>query len=191
MESAKKSRAARRRDAKRQTERDRQRQREEEAKAAADAAGGTPKELEVAAIEKQLAPLGLELREVSADGHCLFRAVAHQLRLRDPDTTLNHAALRRIAVEHVEANRTEYEPFVAADGQDFAGYCQKMKSTAEWGGQLEVRALSEALKTPVYVLSAHSAMLKTGEEYGGDPIYLCHHRYYLTLGEHYNSVRSR
>ena len=34
---------------------------------------------------------------------------------------------------------------------EFAAYCDKMKNTPAWGGQIELRALSTVLKRPIQV----------------------------------------
>ena len=69
-----------------------------------------------------------------------------------------------------------------------------MASTASWGGQIEIQALSDALRTPVEVYAADQPVLVMGELYGGangsglQPLRVTYHRKYYTLGEHYNSV---
>jgi OTU domain-containing protein 6 len=65
---------------------------------------------------------------------------------------------------------------------------------AEWGGQLELKALSNSLETCITVYEASSApVLRMGEEYldGSSalpPIRLSYHKHYFALGEHYNAV---
>lgn len=184
-----KSKAARRREAKRHAELERQ---ERVRQVEAARAGQTPKEVEEKAIAEQLEGMGLRIREVSADGHCMFRAVALQVKQRDPATTLSHKALRSAAVAHMRERADEYAPFYAPEREEesFEAYLDKMEGTAEWGGQLELRALAEVLRAPIKVLSAHSPPLTVGEHGGAaDPYVLCHHRHYLTLGQHYNSVK--
>ena len=119
------------------------------------------------------------------------------------------------------SNRAEYEPFAecgegysAAGGGEnehhgnhpatFEEYVRNVRSTSTWGGQLELRALSEGLKCPIVVFSAEGPPLKMGAEYsqveaegGSDDVegwdknkalLLSYHRHYYALGEHYNSV---
>ena len=57
-----------------------------------------------------------------------------------------------MAADHMLENREQFEPFwlseepaSGGDGGTFEQYCQKMRSTGEWGGELELRALAEAL----------------------------------------------
>ena len=64
---------------------------------------------------------------------------------------------------------------------------------AEWGGQLEIRALCEYLHRPIHVYEANMPVLIMSEENvrsDESPIILTYHRHYYALGEHYNSVTS-
>jgi OTU domain-containing protein 6 len=78
----------------------------------------------------------------------------------------------------------------------YAAYVDRVRSSAEWGGHVELRALSAALGRPVAVYSARSAEpLRIGEQphgaIGGEdagPIRLSYHLSYYALGEHYNLV---
>jgi len=40
-----------------------------------------PREIEMKQLLSLLSPMGLNIRQVAADGHCLYRSVAHQVRL--------------------------------------------------------------------------------------------------------------
>jgi len=68
-----------------------------------------------------------------------------------------------------------------------------MASTASWGGQIEIQALSDVLRTPVEVYAADQPVLVMGELYGGangnglQRLRVTYHRKYYTLGEQYNS----
>ena len=95
--------------------------------------------------------------------------------------------------------------------ENFDLYCRKMEDSSgvEWGGQLEIRAISDVLHIPVYIYDANAPVLKMGEEYlltnnsdsnrsdgnSSDSsdiakrvINLTFHRHYYSLGEHYNSA---
>ena len=77
-----------------------------------------------------------------------------------------------------------------------------MKDSSEWGGHLELRALSMALNRPIYVYSLNSGkeplkilpptyVSSDGDGDGdGDTnaIRLSYHLHYYALGEHYNQV---
>ena len=87
----------------------------------------------------------------------------------------------------------EFAPFLGYEpgDQDYLAYCDKVESvvSAEWGGQLELKALSHVLGLPIYVYDGTS-IIKMGDDLGADPLRLSYHRFYYALGEHYNSVAS-
>lgn len=74
-------------------------------------------------------------------------------------------------------------------------YVSNVRSSAEWGGHLELRALARALHRPIRI---YQAMMPEPLEIPPDgnvvddddkePIRLSYHRHYYALGEHYNQV---
>ena len=136
-----------------------------------------PRIAEDAQIGEALAPLKLAIKEVKADGHCLYRAVADQCRQHisalseDLAKEVNswvegaeHNAVRRLAARALRAHREDFEPFCdVGDLPGFDAYCDRVERSAEWGGDLELQALSRALALPPpplpLVLSGHAASL--------------------------------
>lgn len=206
--------------AQRQKEADRdQRIKEENSKA-----GPSRREMEMEALQKlQLHPRGLEVEEVEADGNCLYRAVSVQCSRMgvnvksssDVSGTEGYGNIRSICADVLLGdNRAEYEPFAEfgeghgaheSSGDNhpatYEQYVNNVRSTSAWGGQLELRAISEALKVPIVVFSAESPPLTMGAEHDPDgedgdakdwskkkALLLSFHRHYYALGEHYNSV---
>ena len=207
--------------AQRQKEADRdQRIKEENSKA-----GPSRREMEMEALQKlQLHPRGLEVEEVEADGNCLYRAVSVQCsrmgvnvksNSSDVSGTEGYGNIRSICADVLLGdNRAEYEPFAEfgeghgaheSSGDNhpatYEQYVNNVRSTSTWGGQLELRAISEALKVPIVVFSAESPPLTMGAEHDPDgedsdvkdwskkkALLLSFHRHYYALGEHYNSV---
>ena len=148
------------------------------------------RDVEKRQLQKQLEPLGLTFEDIRADGHCLFTSVAHQLALRNGEQIQRgaHMEIRKIATTHMLANPSQYQPFVEGD---FKAYCTRMASSSDWGGQIEIQALADALKTPIEVYAADQAKTTMGEvfgEQGLEPLRVSYHRQYYALGEHYNSV---
>jgi len=65
----------------------------------------------------------------------------------------------------------------------------KVRSSVEWGGHLELRVLALALGRPIVVYSTEKPLtLEPGEDDGTDPIRVSYHKHYYALGEHYNQV---
>mmetsp|Transcript_22028 Transcript_22028/g.33479 ORF Transcript_22028/g.33479 Transcript_22028/m.33479 type:complete len:298 (+) Transcript_22028:75-968(+) len=159
-----------------------------------------PRQLEIDAITTlYLAKKNLDIEEVAADGNCLYRAVAMQLKLILPETEKTHQNLRSICADEMLSKKVEYEPF--ADLQEmkvnsFEEYVEKVRNSSEWGGHLELRALAQSLEKTIVVYSIEEPLEIKFQS--GDPekdeddydhkIRLSFHRQYYVLGEHYNSV---
>lgn len=156
-------------------------------------------------LEKRLEPLGLTIHEIKPDGHCLYRAIENQLSLHSKGTTqYSHQELRQMTAKYMREHAADFLPFFLSEGkaeagpdpsESFESYCEEIESTAAWGGQLELGALTHCLKKHIVVYSGSFPDVEMGKEYnkkleaGGDPsIRLSYHRHAYGLGEHYNSV---
>lgn len=100
-----------------------------------------------------------------------------------------HEEVRLICAKALREHPDDYAPFAElADDEDYAGYCSRVDETAAWGGQLELRAIADALGARIIVHRAEDSeplVLGVGE---GAPLQISYHQYYYALGEHYNSV---
>jgi len=92
-------------------------------------------------------------------------------------------------------HRDEFEPFCELSDEvtSFDQYVDRVRSTAEWGGHLELRALGTALDRKIQVYSTQNGNkpLEIHGEQNTDeksPIRLSYHLHYYALGEHYNQV---
>ena len=87
---------------------------------------------------------------------------------------------------------TEFAPFCEYNDAtpDYSAYVNQVRNSAEWGGHLELRALSIALKRPIVIYSAQSKEPLTISEVVEveEPIRLSYHLNYYSLGEHYNQI---
>lgn len=189
-EDKQESKAARRRRKKAERESEAQRRIEEER----SKMGPSQRELEMEKLREQLKPLSLTVHTIKPDGHCLYSAVQHQLTVNEVDTNVEKSVqgLRDATAEHMSRNSEDYLPFLeTVDGSSkaFKVYCDTIKNTAAWGGQLELRALSKALKVGIEVYSADMPLVTMGKAEGSSPrLKLAYHRAYYGLGEHYNSL---
>lgn len=145
--------------------------------------------------EKQLAAIleakNLEMKEVPTNSHCMYRAIQDQLPL-----SVTVESLRDRTANYMRKHVDEFLPFFsdpdtgrAYTRDDFFSHCDNVVHSASWGSQLELRALSHALQTPIEVIQAEAPALVVGEEYGKKPLTLVYVRHASTFGEHYNSVR--
>jgi OTU domain-containing protein 6 len=148
---------------------------------------------------------GLKEKEIRADGHCLYSAVADQLVLHDigltprvkpiiPDEDEKlvepFRAVRRTTANYIETHAEDFEPFLE---EPLDEYVRKVGETGEWGGQLELKALANAYGVKISVLDGNGSV----HEIEGDrtnkeevsQIWLAYYRHGFGLGEHYNSLR--
>jgi len=222
----KKEKARRKRERQRQAALERQRQIDAETANA----GPSPRAVELEQLAQQLAPNNLQVAEIAADGHCLYRAVAAQLNrihMNHSDKTNNnnnntttvlhdYQSVRAQCADALLQHADQYAPFCAHNTDDdsdsnnmsFADYCERVRSSADWGGHLEIRALASALQRSIHVYSvAHRLVVVDPDDNdnnnssdnnnneSGDteniqqqPIRLSYHVHDYALGEHYNQV---
>ncbi|XP_030003906.1 deubiquitinase OTUD6B [Sphaeramia orbicularis] len=147
-------------------------------------------------LTQKLAQQQLQIKEISSDGHCMYRAVEDQLAQRSvPGLPMNVKELRSRTAQHMRSHADDFLPFLTNPNtgdmyttDEFEKYCSDVEHTAAWGGQLELRALTHVLHLPIAVIQADSPTIKIGEEYDSEPITLLYMRHAYGLGEHYNSV---
>ncbi|NP_001011269.1 deubiquitinase OTUD6B [Xenopus tropicalis] len=149
--------------------------------------------LESQKLARILAERELQIRQIPSDGHCMYRAIEHQLRERGNDLTV--ANLRSQTADYMQNHAEDFLPFLTNSStgdmytqEEFLKYCTDIVNTPAWGGQLELRALSHILKTAIEVIQAESSPIVIGEEYSSKAITLVYMRHAYGLGEHYNSV---
>ncbi|XP_074278925.1 OVARIAN TUMOR DOMAIN-containing deubiquitinating enzyme 5-like [Silene latifolia] len=164
--------------------------------------------IESEALEKKLEPLGLTISEVKPDGHCLYRAVEDQLaQISQGCSPYNFQQLREMVASYMRDHASEFLPFFSPENsvedesndsllQRFECYCREVESTAAWGGQLELEALTHCLRKHILIFSGSYPDVEMGKEYKGNDegvalkssIMLSYHKHAFGLGEHYNSV---
>ncbi|CAB4269077.1 unnamed protein product [Prunus armeniaca] len=160
-------------------------------------------------LAKKLEPLGLTINEIKPDGHCLYRAIQDQLaHLSGGSSPYTYQELREMVAAYMRKHASDFLPFflsenpVDGDSGDslaerFENYCKEVESTAAWGGQLELGALTHCLKKCIMIYSGSFPDVEMGKEYKSDrsstgssdsSIMLSYHKHAFGLGEHYNSV---
>lgn len=143
--------------------------------------------------QELLKACSLWIKEVEADGACLFRAFADQL---EGDGGSMHATYREQCVDFLKAHRADYEPFIE---EDFDEYCRRMREASTWGGHVEVEALAKCLGVSALIyrpaearepadLERTTIEILTSEPGEGRCVQLSFHPKHHA-GQHYNSVR--
>lgn len=138
---------------------------------------------------------GMHEKEIRADGHCLYSAVADQLQQLQvpvgsaPDGTpaLSYRAVRSAAADYIEQHQDDFVPFLE---EPLPVYLHKIRDTGEWGGQLELMALAKTYGTDINVLQDFGRVEKIESGSRGDKaMWLGYYKHGFGLGEHYNSLR--
>ncbi|KAF9121857.1 OTU domain-containing protein 6B [Mortierella sp. 14UC] len=153
-------------------------------------------EVERKAIEELATVMNVTVKDVTADGHCLYNAIADQLS-QHYRTETDVKALRHETAEYMRGHSDDFLPFLTnkqgdmMSPEDFIEYCRDLESTAVWGGQPELLALSRVHKVPIWVVQMGSPTVKlSADVYSAKtPLMVSYHRHMYGLGEHYNSLR--
>ena len=156
--------------------------------------------------------LGLKEVEIRPDGHCLYSAVANQLSefgmsLTPGITTAGdkpsisaanntkfdgYRDVRVATADFLLAHADDYAPFLE---EPMETYARKIRSTTEWGGQLELQAIARAYGIHINVIQGDGRVEKfepnpeeSVDEDKRKTIWLAYYRHTYGLGEHYNAL---
>ena len=131
-------------------------------------------------FKKHLETLGYFIREVGGDGNCLFRAVCEQMEGNEN----NYAEYREKCVNYMKENKDTFQPFIE-DDEPIDKYIERMSKNTEWGGNLEIYALSMLLEANFYIyIHEHPMYIVKNFEKPKKNVMLTYHD-----GKHYNSLR--
>lgn len=145
---------------------------------------------------------GLQEKVVAANGHCMYLAVADQMRelgldlqpgverivVGETGKVEDYKTVRRSAADYITGNPDDFAPFLEEPLED---YVHKIRDTGEWGGQLELMALAKTYNININVLQGEGRIEKIEGATASDDkeIWLAYYRHGFGLGEHYNSLR--
>ena len=90
-----------------------------------------------------------KLFEIGEDGNCLFRAISHQLY----GTQEYHMIIRKRCCDYLQLERNYFEAFVGNKEGNFtlSDYIRLMRKDREWGGNMELIALTELYRKTIEV----------------------------------------
>lgn len=164
--------------------------------------------IERAAMEPVFKSNKLIEHEIPADGHCLFSAIADQLCQNSipliPDSVFVNdenkeegppcKVVRKVAAKYMRDRPDDFAPFVGEEEQGgFEGYLDRIRDTADWGGELELAACSGAYEVEIRVVQ--QGRIQKIPDHGKEKdeknkvLWVAFYRRHLGLGEHYNSLR--
>jgi len=136
----------------------------------------------------------MTIKEITPDGNCLYSAIADQLPLHGHKILPDHArVLRNCAADYMLKHPNDFIPFLPtedASETDLERYCDELRHTSNWGGQLEIQSLCNSLALPITVHTADAPDIVMGENFlkTSKSIHLAFHKHAYALGEHYNSI---
>lgn len=155
------------------------------------------------AMQKEFALRNLKEKEIQSDGHCLYAAIADQLRCHDIDLkpspnimdvncdsqgqAADYKVTRQVAATFICNNPDDFLPFL---DQPMEEYTKNIRETGEWGGHLELMALAKAYGVVINVLQGDGKIEKIegSKESPERQLWLAYYRHNFGLGEHYNSL---
>jgi OTU domain-containing protein 6 len=161
------------------------------------------REKEREAMRKAFISRNLKEKEIRSDGHCLYAAVADQLKLRDIDLKPSiqdidadwdshgpggdYKIMRQVAAYFIRNNPDDFQPFLE---QPIDEYTRNIRDTGEWGGHLELMALAKAYSVNINVLQGDGEveMIEGSSDNCERQLWLAYYRHNFGLGEHYNSL---
>lgn len=176
---------------------------------AAEEAASLPdlREQERTRMKEHFAKYALEEKEIRADGHCLYSAVADQMEVaglglkpRIQPTVINaqegvppYKMVRHAAADFIQSHPDDFVGFMEEPLEE---YLNKIRNTGEWGGHMELMALAKTYGVKINVLHGDGTVDKIepeGEIASEDEkvIWLGYYRHGFGLGEHYNSLRKK
>lgn len=137
---------------------------------------------ELSAFNSQLVGEGRVLREVGADGNCLFRSVADQLYGDES----SHLHVRTHVASFMADNEARFLPFLAPGTRHaYQKYCSLIARPGQWGGHLELAACAAAYNVDITI---HQLNKKPQTVFQSDDSTAeIHLAYHCWTTEHYNS----
>ena len=164
------------------------------------------REKERLAMQEAYMSRGLKEHEIRSDGHCLYAAVADQLKdskiglkpkiqvdIRDDEAQLKQAdtgykVTRQVAAAYISQNAEDFSPFLE---EPLDQYVTTIRDTGEWGGHLEILALAKAYEVNINILQGNGKVekIECGAANEARTLWLAYYHHSFGLGEHYNSLR--
>lgn len=130
-----------------------------EAQAEVDAARASgqvdPALREKQAMDRLLRQWRLEIYEMEPDGHCMYSAVADQLKTHRMIKKADYRVTRKAAAEYMRNHMDDFLPYLPAEDEDGAGeglltpegykrHCDNVEDSSVWGSHTEVSSVNNA-----------------------------------------------
>lgn len=155
-----------------------------------------PAYIELTKIKEKLKKSNLKLKEVMPDGNCMYYSIIDQLNQR-PELGKHiqtYQELRKLTSQYMLKNPGEFQAYLCSEEtgdplneHEYEEYCRKINDTLVWGGQIELKAISDLLELKIEVVQAEGSEIVIGESHS-DKLVISYHRHMFGSGEHYNST---
>lgn len=110
-------------------------------------------------LKYNLLPKGVDCILLPKDGHCLYNAVALHFEGQDA------YSLRTRVAEYLEHHIDKFKEWIPLqEGKTINDYIMSIRNTTEWGGDVELRILSEMLDTTIVVLAPNGKIINKYED---------------------------
>ncbi|KAJ6830759.1 OTU domain-containing protein 5 isoform X2 [Iris pallida] len=122
---------------------------------------------------------GLDVKRMTEDGNCLFRAVADQV-YGDPEA---YDMARQMCIDYMERERDHFSQFIT---EGFTSYCKRKRRDKVYGNNVEIQSFCEMYNRPIHIYCYSTEPINIFHgSYNTDtpPIRLSYHH-----GNHYNSL---
>lgn len=170
------------------------------------------KDIEQNSLDKVCVVLNLKQFDIQPDGHCLFNSILDQLRLRHQTNNdieydynfpeeytgtkyvseMDVYSLRSLSSSFIRENRDDFIPYLFDENtmtvKDLDEYTKTMETTAQWGGEVEILALSKVFNSTISILMSGRSTYRINEDAKNPELKIVYYKHSYTLGEHYNSL---
>lgn len=135
--------------------------------------------------------------DIKPDGHCLFASILDQLQIRYPKFNEKYPdcdiyKLRSLSCDYIRAHKDDFIPYLFDETtmqiQDIDEYTKEMETTAKWGGEIEILALSKVFDCPISIMFSDRPQQKFNDTGKSPELKLVYYKHSYSLGEHYNSL---
>lgn len=132
-------------------------------------------------FSNQVVKLGLQLRDIPADGNCLFRALGDQLEGHGR----NHYSHRLKVVDYMSKNKKDFAPFVE-DNIQFEHYLYTLKKPGTYAGNDAIAAFARLHQVQIVIhqLNSPFLLIQGTKDPTTAQLHIAYHN-----GDHYSSLR--
>ncbi|XP_055340888.1 uncharacterized protein LOC129589971 [Paramacrobiotus metropolitanus] len=138
-------------------------------------------------LDEHFRIIGLQIRRMTGDGNCMFRAFGDQLEGNEN----NHRHYRTNIVEHITKHKEQYDTFHELEEEkNFDIRLKKLSKNGTFGGQECLVAFARAYNRLVFVHQPDEKItLQLPPNHNVDPAKLKQVHLLYTGGNHYDSIR--